>query len=457
MNSSNQSDLATDHGPGAPGRGVALLCGALLWLALLLLAAHFLRRYGFGTAALWLLLPPLILLRRAWLRPVLQGALLLGIFHWCRSGLVLVQLRLAFDEPWLRLALILGAVLAVLVGALLALWGNAARAWFNGQADRAWPQAWACALTLLLLLVARDKAPFAILLADRFAPGWGVFQAGLHALYAAWLAGALLDPARHRRLRPWLWGGFSVVFFGQLALGLAGVERLLMTGQLHLPVPALMLGGPLYRGHGFFMPILFGVTLLLVGPAWCSHLCYIGAWDDGASRLEGRKPQQPTRTPWRGRLLTLLLTVLLALGLRLAGVGTLWALLVAGGFGLLGVGVMLYWSRRSGRMVHCTAWCPMGLVSNVLGRLTPWRMRMAEGCTRCGACSRVCRYGALRPLDLEQGRPGLSCTLCGDCSAVCAHQVLHYSFWGLGRDTSRALFVVLVTALHAGFLAVARI
>ena len=39
------------------------------------------------------------------------------------------------------------------------------------------------------------------------------------------------------------------------------------------------------RGGGLFMAILFSASVLLVGPAWCSWLCYIGAWDDRVARL----------------------------------------------------------------------------------------------------------------------------------------------------------------------------
>jgi hypothetical protein len=40
------------------------------------------------------------------------------------------------------------------------------------------------------------------------------------------------------------WTFFSVVFFAQLVLGLAGMPSMLMTGELHAPVPALILAGP---------------------------------------------------------------------------------------------------------------------------------------------------------------------------------------------------------------------
>ena len=51
-----------------------------------------------------------------------------------------------------------------------------------------------------------------------------------------------------------------------------------MTGKLHLPVPALIVAGPVYRGSVGFMLILFLCTILLVGPAWCSHLALHAAF-----------------------------------------------------------------------------------------------------------------------------------------------------------------------------------
>lgn len=318
-------------------------------------------------------------------------------------------------------------------------------------------------LTTALLLVTRAKTPMPVLLLDRYLPGWGLVEVFGLAAYAAWLGGRLLDPARAPAARANLWAFFSVVFFSQLALGLLGLDRMLMTGRLHLPVPALILGGPLYRGEGFFMPILFTVTVVLVGPAWCSHLCYIGAWDDRMSRLRDRHRKKPRRPElsafWtrRGRVFTLVLVAAAALGFRLAGVSPGTAVVAAALFGLAGVGVMVWFSRRAGGMVHCTAFCPMGLVANLLGKLTPWRMRMNEHCTGCGLCARVCRYGALEPRHIERGRPGLSCTLCGDCVTACRHSAMHYRFAHLSPVASRTLFVVLVTSLHALFLGVARI
>ncbi|AGW13050.1 4Fe-4S binding protein [Megalodesulfovibrio gigas] len=429
----------------------------LVTLALLLFAAHTLRLGDLGLVAALLGCIALAWTRWAWARWTLTAVLGWGAVVWVQTGSRLVAMRLAMDAPWERLALIMAAVTLVTVAAMGCLHLPAARRRHATGAETAAVRAGAVLLTALLLGVARAKAGFPILLLDRFAPGWGWLQIAGMAWYAGWLAQAVLDPRRHRRWRPWLWAGFSALFFGQLLLGLAGWTVFLMTGTLHLPVPALILGGPLFRGEGLFMLILFLSTVVLVGPAWCSHLCYIGAWDDQASRRAGRIKGSAGRWIWLGRGATLALTVIVALGLRAAGVPGTTAVWIAAGFGLLGVGAMLALSTRMGSMIHCTTLCPMGLVGNLLGRCTPWRMAMGQGCTRCGACSRVCRYGALETADIERGRAGLSCTLCGDCVAVCRHAAMEYRCTGLSAGTARRVFIVLVISLHAAFAAVARL
>lgn len=430
---------------------------APMLLSLLVSAAHALRGGDFGLCAALLVLSGLGLTRRAFVRPVLVMALAALAVMWAVTTRDLAAFRMAFGQPYLRLVVILSGVILAHVAAAALLARPLAAARFARGREAAAPMAGAFALTVALLGLARAKTPFPVLLADRFLPGSGWLEILLLALYAAFIMGRMADPARMARTRAAYWAVFSAVFFLQLALGLAGVPGFLMTGALHLPVPALILAGPLYRGEGFFMPILYAATVLFVGPGWCSHLCYIGAWDDRASRLSPKRPGPlPDHAP-AVRAGILVLTAAVALGLRFFEVGTGPAVFLAAAFGLCGVAVMLTLSRRRGMMVHCAAYCPIGLIGNLLGRLHPFRMRMAAGCDRCGRCARVCRYGALSAVDLAKGRPGLTCTLCGDCVGVCKGGFMGYRLPGLSPEAARLTFLVLCVSLHAAFLGVARI
>ncbi len=426
-------------------------------LCLLLTATHALRSGDTGIMLAVLAVVPLVFLRNAWGGKVLSILLGVSALFWLDVGLGLVEMRTALGQPWVRLAVIMGGVFGVSVAGAVVCARGPGQGWFHRRREDSGYRAAVFLLVLGLCLIARSRVPFPIFLADRFLPGFGALEAVLLAYYASWVTSKMMDPAEMKRTRPLIWALFSFVFFTQLLLGLAGVENMLMTGQLHLPVPALIAGGPVYRGGGFFMPVLFTISVLLTGPAWCSWLCYIGAWDDRLSRMSGRRHVElPGKLVWL-RLVLLILVVAAAYVMRESGVPVFWAASAAAVFGLAGVAVMLILSRKRGVMVHCSAYCPMGIVSNLMGKLSPWRMRIGQGCTMCGACSRACRYGALSKADLERGRPGISCTLCGDCISPCRHGCMGYSLPLLSAEGARKVFIVMVVALHALFLGVARI
>jgi polyferredoxin len=325
------------------------------------------------------------------------------------------------------------------------------------------PPVVAFVLTAALLVFLQTKVSRPMLLAERYWTGAGWAEIPFLAGWAAFLVDRMSDIRLAPAWRLRLWSLFSAVFFGQLALGLLGLERMLMTGKLHLPVPALIVAGPLYRGGGLFMPILFSATILLVGPAWCSHLCYIGAWDNLASRARRRHPLPALA--WDGggrrrwlRWANLGLAFAVPLLLRALGLPTTVAVACGAIFGLTGVAIMLLWSTRAGTMAHCSWYCPIGLLSSRLGRINPFRIRVAtDRCTACGACSLACRYDALTRADVARGAPNRSCTLCGDCLAACRHDSMALAFPGLTPETSRRVFLVVVASLHAVFLGVARI
>ena len=310
-------------------------------------------------------------------------------------------------------------------------------------------------LTMLVLGFVQWKVERPMMLAERFLSGSGWIEILLVSLYAGWIVDRMKDPARSARWRRITWNIFTIVFFGQLAIGLLGQEVFLMTGKLHLPVPLMILSGPLFRGHISFMPILFISTLLISGPAWCSQLCYFGAMDNLAAGRE-KKPR-PLAGKFRLKHILLLLVIALTLIFRFAGISTLITTILAAAFGVVGLAIIVFLSRAGGKMVHCILWCPIGTVVNYLKLISPFRMYIDESCTDCMACTRFCNYDALNREDIEKRKPGLTCTYCGDCLISCKTDSIRYKFLGLSSSRARNTWIVLTISLHAVFLALARI
>ena len=79
-------------------------------LSLSLLGAHWYRAGLVVLMAACVLLPFLLLLRRSWIPRLFQVVLLIGALEWLRTLYVVASMRVAFEQPWGRLALILGGV-----------------------------------------------------------------------------------------------------------------------------------------------------------------------------------------------------------------------------------------------------------------------------------------------------------------------------------------------------------
>ena len=223
---------------------------------------------------------------------------------------------------------------------------------------------------IFLLTMVQLKVENPMLLLERFIPGGGWFEIALIGLYGAIVAYHMQDPKKVQSWRRYTWLAFSILFFSQLLLGLLGQEKFLMTGKLHLPVPMMIMGGPIYRGHASVMTILFLSTVVLSGPAWCSHLCYFGAIDGLASK--GKTQKGPIRNKMALKATILLLVIAGTVTLRLMAVPILTATIIGIGFGVIGIGIILLLSRRQKRMVHCTAYCPIGTIVNYSRFINPF-------------------------------------------------------------------------------------
>ncbi|UCE07727.1 MAG: 4Fe-4S binding protein, partial [bacterium] len=126
-------------------------------------------------------------------------------------------------------------------------------------------------------------------------------------------------------------------------------------------------------------------------------------------------------------------------------------------FGVIGLGVMVLWSRKKGVMTHCITYCPIGLLATWLGKLNPFRIKITETCTECQTCHLVCYYDALKVKDIQNRRPGITCTLCGDCIGSCKFNSIEYRFLKLKPEIARSVFIVMAVVAHTVFLGMARI
>jgi polyferredoxin len=316
--------------------------------------------------------------------------------------------------------------------------------------------------SFLLLIPLQVKLSNPILLLERFFKGAGWIEIFFISCYGALIAYKMQDKANVPKWRKLTWIVFSIVFFSQLIIGISGAEKFLMTGQLHLPIPAMVISGPLYRGHLSVMTILFLSTLVLTGPAWCSQLCYFGAFDSlaaGGRKKPGHNHEfiSSTRKKTSIKFTIVFFVIAVTLLLKWFKVPTLTATLVAIAFGLTGIVIMIFVSRKNGKMVHCAVYCPLGSLVNVMKYINPFRIRIDKSCTLCMKCTVYCKYDALNKMDVKNKKPSYSCTYCGDCFAGCKDGALQYHFPGLKPKSARNLYLLLTITLHVVFLAAARI
>ncbi len=308
---------------------------------------------------------------------------------------------------------------------------------------------------LLLAMVQIKMTTNPLLLLERFFDGWGWLEVVVISFYGSFVAYKMQDPVNVPKWRKITWTIFSVVFFSQLIIGLLGAQKFLMTGKLHLPIPMMILAGPLYREQISVMTILFLSTIILTGPAWCSHFCYFGAFDNLAAT--GKTKRKPLQHKAAIKSTVLLLVIGAVIVLRLFNVPIITATIIAASFGIVGILVMILISRRNRKMIHCALFCPIGTMVNVMKPVNPFRLYIDDNCNLCMKCTSLCKYDALNITDVKNKKPNYSCTLCGDCLSACRDNSIKYRFFRLKPQHARFLYLFLTISIHAVFLALARI
>ena len=309
----------------------------------------------------------------------------------------------------------------------------------------------------MLLSVVQVVVKPPLLLGERLLPGGGWVQIVLAALFGGWLYLQMFDRKRRGVWRRRIWLLFSIVFFSQLFLGIFVDSMFLKSGKLHFPIPGLIPAGVFYRGEVSFMPFLFLVTILLSGGAWCSQLCYFGAWDSLAAGKDGKREVPSSKMRSRMRWTVLFVFIGVASALRGFGVPVIYSTGIAVFAGCVGIMIIWFVSKRRHVAMHCSSYCPAGTLVMYLKYVSPWRLRLNDRCRHCMACTRVCRYGALSKADVLKGRPAINCTLCGDCLAGCRHDALEYHFWGISPILAERLWLGTTLVLFTCFLSIARV
>lgn len=434
-----------------------ILVYILTFFSFLLGGAHFMRAGNYGLMVTALLLPLLFYIRKRWVLYIIGGSLALLAVEWVATALNIYEIRQKFNMPATRMLIIMGSVaFFTLISAATLFSKKMLRRYPRQRSDI--PVTASFFLAAVLVAFPMVKVDLQVLLAQRFFPGFEWLQVAGLSFYSAFITEKMLDRSQQPKWRKYIWTIFSVVFFGQLILGLSGFETFLMTGKLHLPIPAIIMAGPLYRWESSFMIFLFLGSIVLVGPAWCSHLCYFGVWDFHASKAMKRPKNLPKyRQIYRLGILVLIGGV--ALSMNMLGVPPVTATIAGFIVGLVGVGVLMYWSRKTGVMTHCTVYCPIGLWAVILGKINPFRVKIDNRCDECMKCTMNCRYDALRKEDVLNRKPNLNCTLCGDCIEACdvKGSSINYRLIKLKPETARKVFIVMVVAIHTSFLAMGRI
>jgi hypothetical protein len=100
-------------------------------LALLLLAAHFLRAGSIVLVMACLGTLVLLAWRRPWVPMVVQLVLALATVEWLITLVVGVEARMAAGVPWLRMALIIGVVALFTALSIVPLRSRALRQWYG--------------------------------------------------------------------------------------------------------------------------------------------------------------------------------------------------------------------------------------------------------------------------------------------------------------------------------------
>lgn len=201
----------------------------------------------------------------------------------------------------------------------------------------------------------------------------------------------------------------------------------------------LLAAGWVYPLIGYFIPVcmLLGIGIAAFrGRSWCNWLCPRGSFEDSLlSRisLNRRIPQIFRGTPMRLAVMLILMTVLTVQIVRLWP--DPWAI---GGFFVLMLTITTVIGVVLGIIYQQRNWCylcPIGTMSNWVGKNRQPLHLEASQCRECGLCAQKCPM-QLSPVSLKEPE-GMAnrgdCLKCSLCVHACPTAALHWEDKGQER------------------------
>jgi len=104
-------------------------------LSAFVLGAHFLRNGHGGLLLLCVAMVLSLAVRRTWVITTTRVFLVLGTLEWLRTLVMLAHVRIAYGEPWGRLAAILGGVALATAASALVLRSARVREYYGGRSS----------------------------------------------------------------------------------------------------------------------------------------------------------------------------------------------------------------------------------------------------------------------------------------------------------------------------------
>ncbi|MGA9755017.1 MAG: 4Fe-4S binding protein [Desulfobaccales bacterium] len=204
----------------------------------------------------------------------------------------------------------------------------------------------------------------------------------------------------------------------------------------------LLAAGWLYPLIGYFIPVcmVLGIGMAAFqGRSWCNWLCPRGSFEDTwlAKISRGRPiPQVFRSTRLRVVVMTFLMGMLTWQILRLWP--TPWAI---GGFFVLLLSITTAVGVGLGIIFHQRTWCyicPIGTMSNWVGKNRRPLTVAVERCTQCNLCAQKCPM-QLSPAAIKgqsSMQHGGDCLKCRVCVESCPKAALAFQRGSLGREAA---------------------